>query len=257
MDPDPPNPYAAPQSRNRSPETGPAVLPSGAYGHYRDNRLLARWLAGLLLLGLLISVARIAANLIYSLTDWFDHPVLSERIEAAFELSWPAALSCMIVFGVWIVRSGKNAWLFAGMNRATWRAGSLSTPKFLDDSPGWAVGWYFIPIASLWKPYVAMRDIVRASTLDAGLPGWLLPSWWTLWILSQFTGQGTVKIVLGKSSWVSAEAFVYWLSGAGIQIALHTVAILLVRGLTQLQCDTAGTLAAGAGFSASSPHEPT
>jgi hypothetical protein len=255
MEHDPPNPYAAPETRDAPPETGLAVLPPGAYGPYRDNRLLARWLVGLLLCGLLFHVARIAVNLIYSFTKWLADPALSNPIEAAFENSWFTSLSCMIVFGVWIVRSGKNAWLFAGLTRSAWRAGSSSSPKFLEDTPGWAVGWYFIPIASFWKPYVAMRDIVRASTLGAGLSGWLLPSWWSLWIFSQFTGHGTVKIVIGKSSWVSAEALVYGISGIGIEIALHTVAILLVRGVTSLQSDTASTLAAP-DFSASGPPEP-
>lgn len=250
------NPYAAPQAKGNPPEAGPAQLPPGAYGPYRDNRLLARWLVGLLLFGLLVHVARIAVNLIYSFTGWFDDPDVSSRIEAAFESFWLFALSCTVVFGVWIVRSCKNAWLFARLTRSTWRTGSPSTPKFLDDTPGWAVGWYFIPIASFWKPYVAMRDIVRASTLDAGLPGWLLPFWWTLWILSQFTGRATGKIAMGNHAWMSAEAFIYWISGVGIEIALHTVAILLVRGVTSLQSDTAATLAAQAEFSAPGPPGP-
>jgi Domain of unknown function (DUF4328) len=243
MEPDPPNPYAAPETRDLPPETGTPVLDPGPYGPYRDNRVLARWLTGLLLFGLLAHAARIAVNLVYAFSSWFADPDASSRIEAAFQSLWFIALSCMILFGVWIVRSGKNAWLFAGLNRATWRAGSLSSPKFLEDTPGWAVGWYFIPIASLWKPYVAMRDIVRASTLESGLPGWLLPFWWTLWILSQFTGHGSVRIGTGWADWVSAEDFVYWLSGAGIEIALHTVAILLVLGVTRLQSDTAADYA--------------
>src|SRR5215831_8155859 len=28
---------------------------------------------------------------------------------------------------------------------------------------GWAVGWYFIPIFNLWKPYQAMKEIWKAS----------------------------------------------------------------------------------------------
>lgn len=245
MKQEPYNPYAASPSRDAPlEESRLVVLPAGPYGPYRDNHLLSRWLVGLLLFGLLAHAARIAVNLIYFFADWFDDPEVSERIEAVFAKSWLTGLSCMIVFGVWIVRSGKNAWLFAGLTGSTRRAGSLSAQKVLEDTPGLALGWYFIPIASLWKPYVAMRDFVRASTLDAGLPGWLLPFWWTLWILSQFAGHGPLRAGIGKADWVSVEAFVYWISGAGIEIALHTVAILLVRGVTQLQFDTAATLSA-------------
>lgn len=31
-------------------------------------------------------------------------------------------------------------------------------------SPGWAVGWWFIPIANLWQPYRTVSELWRAST---------------------------------------------------------------------------------------------
>jgi hypothetical protein len=30
-------------------------------------------------------------------------------------------------------------------------------------TPGWAVGWWFVPVASLWMPYLAVRELLRAS----------------------------------------------------------------------------------------------
>ncbi len=30
-------------------------------------------------------------------------------------------------------------------------------------TPGWSIGWYFIPIANLWKPYQAMKEIWQVS----------------------------------------------------------------------------------------------
>ena len=55
-------------------------------------------------------------------------------------------------------------------------------------TPGWAVGWYFVPIANLWKPYQAMKEIWRASKnpgnwqaeTTSGFLGW----WWFWWIIS-------------------------------------------------------------------------
>jgi len=250
MEPDSPNPYAAPESRDLPPETGTPALDPGPYGPYRDNRILARWLVGFLLLGLFVQFARIAVNLIYVFTGWLHDEERSGPVETIFEGTRLTAITCMIIFGVWIVRSGKNAWLFAGLSRSHGRAGSLASPKLLEDTPGWAVGWYFIPIASFWKPSVAMRDIVRASTLEAGLPGWLLPSWWTLWIISQITDRGTRRLENIAAEWESVEQFVFWTSASGIEIALHTVAILLVLGVTRLQSDTATA------FAATDPSEP-
>lgn len=244
MEPDLPNPYAAPKTRNDAQsEADGTNLPAGRYGPYRDNRRLARWLLGLLGLGIFVHATRIAVNLIYSLGTWLDDEVLSARIEAVFGWSQVAAISVMIVFSVWIVRSAKNAWLFAGLDRGTWRRGS--SPACPKDTPGWALGWYFIPIASFWRPFGAMRDIVRASTLDAGLPGWLLPTWWTLWLVSLFGDRAARKLGNAAAEWEWLTQLVFWTSVSGIEIALHTVAILLVTGLTRLQSDTARALQDG------------
>ena len=44
-------------------------------------------------------------------------------------------------------------------------------------SPGWAVGWWFVPIASLWMPYQVMKDLWARShppgTTDRGRYGLL------------------------------------------------------------------------------------
>ena len=50
--------------------------------------------------------------------------------------------------------------------------------------PGWAVGWWFIPLANLAMPCVAMLELDRRSTPD-GAPrraGPLLGCWWAGWL---------------------------------------------------------------------------
>jgi hypothetical protein len=245
MEPDTPNPYAAPVVREAPPEPGPVRLPAGPFGPYRDNRLLARWLIGLLVFGILVQLARASVNSIHVLTDWFSDEDLTARIESAFALTGLTGLACMIVFAVWIVRSAKNAWLIARrVHDSTPGRRAFRTMTLLDDTPGWAVGWYFVPIANFWKPYVAMRDIVRASTLRVGLTNWLLPCWWTLWILAQFSDRATRIFAKKGADWEAAEQLVVWISASGIDIALHTVAILLVRGVTDLQTGSAAELSA-------------
>lgn len=59
-------------------------------------------------------------------------------------------------------------------------------------SPGWSIGWYFIPVANLWKPYQAMKEIWKTSVNPANwvnekassLLGW----WWFLWIITSISG---------------------------------------------------------------------
>jgi hypothetical protein len=61
----------------------------------------------------------------------------------------------------------------------------------LEFTPGWCVGWFFIPIAMLWKPYQAVKEIWTASadpfqfSLDRP---WQIPVWWVLFLASNVTG---------------------------------------------------------------------
>lgn len=67
-------------------------------------------------------------------------------------------------------------------------------------TPGWAVGWHFIPIAWFWKPYQAMTEIWRASVNPsdwATVPVWpLLRWWWGLWLVGPW-GLDSVDLVAG------------------------------------------------------------
>jgi len=245
MDPDTNeiNPYAAP-AVIEDPATG--ALPTDAvskYGPYRDNRKLAAWLVGLLGFGIVLSFLRGVLNLAYTLTDFGADPKQVSMIEGIMGGVGMVAIATMIVFGTWIVRSAKNAWLFAEVTHLHSRLGFHVKQAVVDDAPGWAVGWYFIPIASLWKPYTAMRDIVAASTMQQGPPSFLLPTWWTLWIVS--TVSDNASGFLNDPEMVESLGFkaVAWTVLSGIKVALHIVAIVLVRSITTLQTDTATAMA--------------
>ena len=48
------------------------------------------------------------------------------------------------------------------------------------------MGWYFVPVANLWMPYRAMKEIWRASVSPANWQkqalSMLVPGWWLLGI---------------------------------------------------------------------------
>ena len=54
-------------------------------------------------------------------------------------------------------------------------------------SPAWTVGWYFIPIANLWKPAEGMSQVYH-GTYDAvgkrSAANSPIPLWWTFWLLN-------------------------------------------------------------------------
>jgi uncharacterized protein DUF4328 len=97
-------------------------------------------------------------------------------------------LAVFLVTGVLILR-----WIY----RARKCVDGLSAVG-LRFSPGWSIGWYFIPFANLWKPFQAMNEIWKASCAPQAwsqqpTPG-LLRWWWTLWLLASFLGQAVSRL---------------------------------------------------------------
>ncbi|MBX3726935.1 MAG: DUF4328 domain-containing protein [Xanthomonadales bacterium] len=68
----------------------------------------------------------------------------------------------------------------------------------LQYTPGWTVGWFFIPLFSLWVPYLAVRELWEASNDPARRPRGegcaLLGWWWTLWLANGFAGQAVWRM---------------------------------------------------------------
>lgn len=78
------------------------------------------------------------------------------------------------------------------------RAQSNLSPLYsheLKFSPGWAVGWWFIPFANLFKPYQAMKELWQASDPNAEPTGWkqsqvssALGWWWVSYLAAGLLG---------------------------------------------------------------------
>lgn len=91
-------------------------------------------------------------------------------------------LPALVVFLMWVHRAYRNL-----------RA--LGNPeRFIDSTPGWAVGGFFIPLANLYMPYKSLREVWNLS--DPGVrtrddlmfaaPGGapLILAWWVVWVTS-------------------------------------------------------------------------
>ena len=62
--------------------------------------------------------------------------------------------------------------------------------KTLKFSPGWSIGYYFIPIATFYKPYQAMKEIwvesTRISDAKKNEESKIIQLWWALWLINLF-----------------------------------------------------------------------
>lgn len=146
-------------------------------------------------------------------TDW----LLSDSITAIVGLSQTVlAITLAVVFLKWIYRLNHNLRLL-----------SAQRMKF---TPGWSIGWYFIPIACLYKPYQAMKEIFKRANKDDQMESNILPLWWFLWITSAFAARLAMKMTLNSDGYDSllASTVAYMVSDA-IDVALAFVTLLLVQ----------------------------
>ena len=94
-------------------------------------------------------------------------------------------IMCIVFVGRWIYRASRNAHALRGD---------------LTITPGWAVGWYFVPIATWWKPFEAMKETWSASFPTADGHGQPVPPmlrlWWGLWVTSTILGNISFRLSL-------------------------------------------------------------
>lgn len=100
----------------------------------------------------------------------------------------------------------------------------------LEFTPGWSVGWFFVPVANLFKPFQAMRELWNASHQQedafASEPDRRLKLWWGMWIAGNALGN-----LSGKSFLQSGETGL----SAGLVVDLAAFAIMIVAAWLLLQ----------------------
>jgi hypothetical protein len=116
---------------------------------------------------------------------------------------------------MWIYRANKNL-------------GTLSGEQ-MRFTPGWSVGWYFIPIANLYKPYQAMKEIWRVSHKNKPA-GYALVRWgWCLFIVSDLLARIALDAFLRADNVDNyLESFVTDIICNGFDVILNIVALMLV-----------------------------
>ena len=132
-----------------------------------------------------------------------------------------------IVFFVWIYRANYNA-----------RKLGVEGMKF---TPAWSVGWFFVPIASLWKPFQAMNEIWKASKYSS--PEWknqptdpIVGWWWASWLIFFFIGNVLLQMATGTKTiqwWYNFN--IMQLIGYMVRIPLSILVIFLVGNIFEMQ----------------------
>ena len=141
-------------------------------------------------------------------------------------------IACFVVLLMWIYRANKNL--------------RSLRPAGLSFTPGWAVGWFFVPFMNLFRPYQVVSEIWKASDPKLGRAddtSWkaaatspLVGCWWALFLISNSIANIALRTVFGGIglSDLLNSTYAYMVSD-GIDVVYLLVTISMVRGISQFQ----------------------
>lgn len=171
---------------------------SNKEGHFKDTRTLTRWVRYMLYAQIAFSFISIWSNLLeYQLLLDYQNGVYFSQANAVADgevndkRQQTIAIAYLVLFAVsgflilrWIYRANENARQLGAQN--------------MEYSPGWSIGYYFIPILTLWKPYQAMKEIWKTShnpdDWATAKVGHIVGIWWFFWIANSMLGQATFRM---------------------------------------------------------------
>lgn len=209
----------------------PPPLQPTACSYAKDPRLLTSFLVGMLWISLGIEVVSMLSD--FGQMALLDRPYTlaeADANDARQGLIGLAYLGIFIVTGIvflkWIYRANVNC-----------RAFGADGMRF---TPGWAIGYYFIPFLNFVRPYQSMKEIWQVShnpsswnsQPGSALLGW----WWALWLISGLLGQMIFRMSMNANT-IDALKTVTGMSifSSIIGIPLCLVALTLVKTIATKQ----------------------
>jgi hypothetical protein len=197
---------------------------------------LSRVLSTLLVIGIVGDVVNIVVTFLEIQTlERFQNGLTSiQGVDDAFDRSRVVGIGVIVVYlgavVVWLV------WQHRGQSNLV----ALAVPR-LTFTPGWAVGWWLIPIANLWKPFQTMRELWKASDGDEAWwrsPTWpVIGWWWACWVVFNILYNTTIRFYGSVSATVRSYIIGDRFSIAGdlVSIVAGVLAISIVRSVTDRQ----------------------
>lgn len=155
-------------------------------------------------------------------------------IGVIFLVSFPVSIATIVLFLVWLYRAHKNLL-------------SLK-PTHLDFSPGWAVGWWFIPFLNLVKPYQVVREVWWESDPEIpDGPGFLSASlhyaptymgfWWGFWIASNILSNVASRVFDPENTESLPFSGAWFFISSLVTAIAAVLAIVVVRDISRRQAE--------------------
>jgi hypothetical protein len=160
-----------------------------------------------------------------------------QRLLSAVELGMQ--IMALLAFMLWVYRTNRNAWALG--------------VEGMKHSPGWSVGWFFVPVMGLFMPYLVIKELWKASDSSLGRE-WrsaavspALGLWWTCCVVNAIIHYSPASVAFGKwnlvdiprlgEDWLRAmrEFFCGRVVADTAEIVVAVLTVVVVVSITVLQ----------------------
>jgi hypothetical protein len=165
---------------------------------YKENSSLTKWVVWLLKAQIFVACVSLLSNYLeYSLLTEFQNELFASQDEFIQKADTSDDRQSFVGIAYLLVFVVSGILILKWLHRANYNSRQLGA-KNMEFTPGWSIGYYFVPIMNLWKPYMAMKELWKASVNPKDwnnqiTPG-LLPQWWGLWIVTGLLGRIIFKL---------------------------------------------------------------
>ncbi|WP_241737451.1 DUF4328 domain-containing protein [Neptunicella marina] len=167
---------------------------------FKHSKNLTKWVRYILCVQIVLAIISIGSNFLeYQLLTDLQNGAYVSQIEAFDDAeSSDRRQQILNVINI-IVFIISGLLILIWIYRANYNSHQLGA-KDMDFTPGWSIGYFFIPILALWKPYLAMKEIWQTShnpnnwALEQA--GTILRVWWFFWIVSNIVAQIGFRVSL-------------------------------------------------------------
>ena len=176
-------------------------------------------------------------NRTYITHDWESWASAFDGVSGATGV---ATIGALVALLLWLHRTVRNA-----------PALGAGTPP---TSPGWAVGWWFVPVANLWQPYAILRDLWGRMVGPGHKHAWIVGAWWASWVVAVVSLRVVGAGIASTTNEESLQSLLYWAGAAYALAALAAFAgVLMVREMQR----GADSKALALRFDPATPSHPT
>ena len=236
----------------RTAEVGSAYQADSFTPVYRSGRKRANFAVVLLSLITLVSLATLLHDITGlgmaaeiqagALTDGeinaFD--TRAAALDTAYEVIFVATA---IAYLAWVSRSVDNVRVLGG-----------GTPMA---TPRWSIGWWFVPVANLFKPFQIVADLNQRMATPTRTGGTrLVMAWWIAWIGRGIVGAVVVSMLTQGTSEVPHGYLTTAIFIGAVDIVAAILAIAVIRQI-QVRADERAMDAGTRGVGSEPSHRTT